>query len=128
MIPINSEMEGKIFSLYVLAELLKPQGIVSESTLDYENGFFDLQVFTGGDYYNLRLPFYAVTESLDYPGVTVRVEQPFILTQQYQNGYDEEKIGGYVDQAQLSGNINTEYMDVGKIIVKKVERLLFPGR
>lgn len=26
MIPINSEMESKIFPLHVLAELLKPQG------------------------------------------------------------------------------------------------------
>lgn len=82
----------------------------------------------GGDYY-LQISFYAVAGSLDYPNVTVRVEQPFIL-----EGYGEKEIGAAVRGAVEQSPVNAatddpdELRATGQSIEKKVERLLFPGR
>ncbi|MBP1950081.1 YugN-like family protein [Virgibacillus litoralis] len=135
MVPINSEVENKIYPLYVLEERLKPEGFVIGSNWDYEKGYFDMKIDDDGIYYFLRIPFYAVAGSLDYPGVTVRVDQPFLLAHQYQRGYDEEGAGGALrgafDQFQSPVNADAdvpdEYVETGREIMKKVERLLLPG-
>ncbi|SDQ29322.1 YugN-like family protein [Virgibacillus salinus] len=135
MVPINSEVENKIYPLYVLEERLKPEGFVIGSNWDYDKGYFDMKIDDDGIYYFLRIPFYAVAGSLDYPGVTVRVDQPFLLAHQYQRGFDEEGAGGALrgafDQFQTPVNADADvpddYVATGKEIMKKVERLLLPG-
>ncbi|MFD1040192.1 YugN family protein [Virgibacillus byunsanensis] len=134
MVPLDSEIEDKIYSLYVLEEKLKPEGFVIGSNWDYEKGFFDLKIDNKGIYYFLRIPFYAVAGSLDYPGVTVRLEKPFLLAHQYEKGYDEEGIGGAlrgsIDQFQSptdpDANVPDEYINIGKKLMQKVENLILP--
>lgn len=135
LVPLNSDIENKIYPLYVLEDLLKPEGFVIGSNWDYEKGSFDLKIDDQGVYYFLRIPFYAVAGSLDYPGVTVRVDQPFILAHQYQKGFDEEGLGGAVrgavDQFQSPVNADAdvpeEYVKIGKSFLKNIEKKLLPG-
>lgn len=74
MVPLESKIDNTMFSLYVLEELLKPEGFVIGSSWDYDSGYFDYLIDNKDTYYYLRIPFYAVAGSLDYPGVTVRVD------------------------------------------------------
>ncbi|MFC4558618.1 YugN family protein [Virgibacillus kekensis] len=135
LVPLESKIENKIYPLYVLEEMLKPQGFVIGSNWDYEKGYFDLKIDDEGVYYFLRIPFYAVAGSLDYPGVTVRVDQPFILAHEYKKGYDDEGLGGAfrgaVDQFQTPENpdaeVPEEYIHKGKNYLRDVEKLLLPG-
>ncbi|WP_188453995.1 YugN family protein [Virgibacillus oceani] len=134
MVPLESKIEQTIYPLYVLEDLLKPEGFVIGSNWDYEKGHFDYKIDDKDVYYYLRIPFYAVAGSLDYPGVTVRVEKPFLLAHEYQKGYDETGIGGAVrgafDQFQSPVNpdaeMPSEYIEIGKDLIQKVERLLIP--
>ncbi|WP_404453826.1 YugN-like family protein [Virgibacillus necropolis] len=135
MVPLDSTIEDTMFSLYVLEELLKPEGFVIGSSWDYDSGYFDYLIDNKETYYFLRIPFYAVAGSLDYPGVTVRVDKPFLLAHEYRKGVDETAeagaISGAVDQFQTPTNPDAdmppEYIDMGKDIVKKVEGLLIPS-
>ncbi|CDQ39230.1 MULTISPECIES: YugN-like family protein [Virgibacillus] len=134
MVPLESRLENKIYSLYVLEEILKPEGFVIGSNWDYDKGYFDLKMDDQGTYYFLRIPFYAVQGSLDFPGVTVRLEKPFLLGHQYQSGYDSKGSAGLVqdtfNQFQAPTDPDTEipeeYIDSGKALMKKVEDLVIP--
>ncbi|GAA0431012.1 MAG: YugN-like family protein [Bacillota bacterium] len=134
MVPLESKLENKIYSLFVLEELLKPEGFVIGSNWDYEKGFFDLKIDDQGTYYFLRIPFYAVQGSLDYPGVTVRLEKPFLLAHQYQKGYDESgsagAFQGTFNQFQAPTDPDAEvpeaYITTGKELMKRVEDLIIP--
>lgn len=135
MVPLESKIDNTMFSLYVLEELLKPEGFVIGSSWDYDSGYFDYLIDNKDTYYYLRIPFYAVAGSLDYPGVTVRVDQPFLLAHEYRKGPDDTAgsgaIQGAVDQFQSPANpdadMPSEYIDMGKDLVKKVEGLLIPS-
>lgn len=135
MVPLESRIENTMFSLYVLEELLKPEGFVIGSNWDYDSGYFDYLIDNKDSYYYLRIPFYAVAGSLDYPGVTVRVDKPFLLAHEYQEGNDDTGVAGVVsgaiDQFQAPSNPDAdmppEYISLGKDLVKKVEQLLIPG-
>ncbi|MFZ3576800.1 YugN family protein [Virgibacillus sp. DJP39] len=135
MVPIDSTIENTMFSLYVLEELLKPEGFVIGSSWDYDSGYFDYLLDNKQAYYYLRIPFYAVAGSLDYPGVTVRVDKPFLLAHEYQKGIDEKAetgaLSGAVDQFQTPTNPDAEmpheYIEMGKDLTKRVEGLLIPS-
>ncbi|MEC5424903.1 YugN family protein [Virgibacillus sp. C22-A2] len=135
MVPLDSKIEQKIYSLYVLEELLKPEGFVIGSNWDYDNGHFDLKIDDKGIYYYLRIPFYAVAGSLDYPGVTVRLEKPFLLAHQYQGENDVEgpmpgTAGSLINQFQTpidpDADVPDEYIAIGKELVQKIESLILP--
>ncbi|AIF44009.1 YugN family protein [Virgibacillus sp. SK37] len=134
MIPLDSRVENRIYPLYVLEELLKPEGYVIASNWDYDNGHFDLKIDDEGKYYYLRIPFYAVAGSLDYPGVTVRVEKPFLLAHQYEKGIDEDSRGGAFQGAfnqfqppiDADAHVPDDYVAIGKQLVEKLEQLVIP--
>ncbi len=135
LVPLDSKVEERIYPLYVLEELLKPEGYVIGANWDYDNGFFDLKVDDKGAYYFLRVPFYAVAGSLDYPGVTVRLEKPFLLAHEYEAGNDQDSrngpIQGMVNQFQTPTNpdaeVPPEYIEIGKSLVQKLEALILPS-
>ncbi|ASK62881.1 hypothetical protein CFK37_12345 [Virgibacillus phasianinus] len=135
MVPIESEIENTITSLYILEELLKPEGFTIGSSWDYDSGYFDYLLDNKDTYYYLRIPFYAVAGSLDYPGVTVRMDKPFLLAHEYKKGNDEDAgvgaIQGAFDQFQSpsnpDGDMPPEYIDMGKDMIRKVEQLIVPS-
>ncbi|WP_163971536.1 YugN family protein [Oceanobacillus halotolerans] len=135
MVPLDSVIEEKIYPLHVLEDLLKPEGFVIGSNWDYDGGHFDLKMDDQGIYYFLRIPFYAVAGSLDYPGVTVRVEKPFLLAHQYEADTDREGINGpiqgtfnqFQSPVDKDANVPDRYVYKGREILEKVEQILVPG-
>lgn len=129
MIPLHSNIQHNIYPLFVLENRLKPDGFVIGSDWDYEEGFVDLNIDDQGIKCIVRIPFYAVAGSLDYPGVTVRVNQPLILIQSYQKANEVEEASGMTDHPRLhsAAGIPDQHTKAAERIMKKVEGLLFPG-
>ncbi|SFA91606.1 YugN-like family protein [Lentibacillus halodurans] len=135
MIPLQSIIESNIYPLYVLEDRFRPGGFVVGSIWNYEEGYLELTIKDQGMNYFLRIPFYAVAGSLDYPGVTVRVEQPFLLVYN-QEQFEREGLGGTASGMlnQIQSPVNSDadipesYTKIGKKIMKKVEELLLPCR
>lgn len=68
MVTFETVLENKIFPLFVLENLLAPVGFVFEISEDQP--LFHLKL----DDAVIIIPFYAVAGSLDFPGITVRLE------------------------------------------------------
>ncbi len=134
MVPLQSNLENKTYNLYKMEEVLKPIGFVIGSNWEYDHGYFDIKLDDRGTYFFLRIPFEAIAGSLDSPGVTVRIQQPFLLGHQYEEGNDQDSrngaIQGLVNQFQTPTDPDTEipktYIDIGKECIKEVEALLTP--
>lgn len=136
MVPLQSVINQKIYSLYYLEQQLKPEGFVIGSNWDYDKGFFDLKIDDQDTYYYLRIPFHAVAGALDYPGVSVQMGEPFLLAHQYQlgndvKGHDTGLIQGAFNQFQAPENpdaeVPDEYVKIGKEILDHVESILAPS-
>ncbi|MFU0788491.1 YugN family protein [Cerasibacillus sp. JNUCC 74] len=134
MIPLESKLADRTYLLYELEKKLKPQGFVIGSNWEYDHGYFDIKLDDRGTYFFLRIPFETVAGSLDSPGVTVRLQQPFLLGHQYQRANDKDSgngaIQGLVNQFQSPTDPDTaipdQYVMMGKECLNKVEALLLP--
>ncbi|MFD1361436.1 YugN family protein [Lentibacillus salinarum] len=135
MIPLDSSICNHIYPLYVLEERLKPDGFIFASNWNYQERYVDIKIDDQGVYYALRIPFYAVSGSLDYPGVTVRIDQPFLLDRGYDNAMGPYMVGkattGEATPVPSPAFADTgtpgQPVQAGKRIMQKVERLLLPG-
>src|SRR5699024_505381 len=102
-----------------------PGGYVIESNWDYNGAYVDLKIDIRSIIFVVRIPFYAVAGSLDYPGITVRVNQPYILAYEH-----EKEISGRVMERITSYQTKqtTQSFEVAaENVKKKVEELLSPG-
>lgn len=130
MIPLNSTIENNIYPLFVLEERLKPGGDVRAVNWDYASKFVELAIEDRGAHYVLKIPFYAVKGSLNYPGITVRVDRP-LLEYCPKNNREREGtawIADTVNEPSLnSADISPELQLTGEHIMQKIEQLLLPG-
>lgn len=132
MIPVDSKLEDKVFSLQTLEENLKPLGFDIGGSWEYDKGLFDYKLTGEEGYQFLRLPFKAEEGMLDVPGVTVRLDKPFILSHQYEDGLDDHASNGTVrgafDQFQKPKDPDAEvpekYVEEGEQLVERLEDLL----
>lgn len=127
MIPIRSKIEQQIFVLYVLVDLLRPNDFIVECICQLDKGFIDLTIIEERHYYIIRIPFYAVANSLSFPGITVRVEQPqLLITSQYMTA-ETNMQGHFMLSRENIDQVGHEvYLDNGKHLIQKVEKLLLP--
>ena len=125
MIPLHSVLENRIYPLYVLEEKMMPGGYVIESNWDYNGAYVDLKIDIRSIIFVVRIPFYAVAGSLDYPGVTVWVNQPYLLAYEH-----EKEISGRGMERITSDQTNQSpqsFEAAAENVMKKVEELLSPG-
>ncbi|ALX47229.1 YugN family protein [Lentibacillus amyloliquefaciens] len=132
MIRLQSNIENTIYPLFVLEERLKPGGDIIAANWDYINEVVELTIEDQGHHYVLRIPFYAVAGSLNYPGVTVRVDQPYILDYkgETRNGRGTDE-GTSPAGSKFQSSVNLpdapELHLTGERIMRNIEQLLLPG-
>ncbi|MGG3521048.1 YugN-like family protein [Bacillus pseudomycoides] len=133
MIPIQSNLEGHTYALFKLEEVLKPLGYSIGGNWDYDKGCFDYKVDEEDGYQFLRVPFTAVEGELDVPGVVVRLDTPYLLSHVYQDELDDQvntlAVGAsgldqFAEPQDADGNIKRKYIDIGKALVKELEKHL----
>ncbi|WP_142313392.1 YugN-like family protein [Bacillus pseudomycoides] len=133
MIPIQSNLEGHTYALFKLEEVLKPLGYSIGGNWDYDKGCFDYKVDEEDGYQFLRVPFTAVEGGLDVPGVVVRLDTPYLLSHVYQDELDDQVntlaagasgLDQFAEPQDADGNIKRKYIDIGKALVKELEKHL----
>ncbi|WP_141520555.1 YugN-like family protein [Bacillus pseudomycoides] len=133
MIPIQSNLEGHTYALFKLEEVLKPLGYSIGGNWDYEKGCFDYKIDEEDGYQFLRVPFTAVEGELDVPGVVVRLGTPYLLSHVYQDELDDQVntlaagasgLDQFAEPQDADGNIKRKYIDIGKALVKELEKHL----
>ncbi|MED4653356.1 MULTISPECIES: YugN-like family protein [Bacillus] len=133
MIRIQSNLEGHTYALFKLEEVLKPLGYSIGGNWDYDKGCFDYKVDEEDGYQFLRVPFTAVEGELDVPGVVVRLDTPYLLSHVYQDELDDQvntlAVGAsgldqFAEPQDADGNIKRKYIDIGKALVKELEKHL----
>ncbi|AIK40715.1 MULTISPECIES: YugN-like family protein [Bacillus] len=133
MIPIQSNLEGHTYALFKLEEVLKPLGYSIGGNWDYDKGCFDYKVDEEDGYQFLRVPFTAVEGELDVPGVVVRLDTPYLLSHVYQDELDDQVntlaagasgLDQFAEPQDADGNIKRKYIDIGKALVKELEKHL----
>jgi len=133
LIPIQSNLEGHTYALFKLEEVLKPLGYSIGGNWDYDKGCFDYKVDEEDGYQFLRVPFTAVEGELDVPGVVVRLDTPYLLSHVYQDELDDQvntlAVGAsgldqFAEPQDADGNIKRKYIDIGKALVKELEKHL----
>ncbi|WP_141497291.1 YugN-like family protein [Bacillus pseudomycoides] len=133
MIPIQSNLEGHTYALFKLEEVLKPLGYSIGGNWDYEKGCFDYKIDEEDGYQFLRVPFTAVEGELDVPGVVVRLDTPYLLSYVYQDELDDQVntlaagasgLDQFAEPQDADGNIKRKYIDIGKALVKELEKHL----
>ncbi|EOP62713.1 MULTISPECIES: YugN-like family protein [Bacillus] len=133
MIPIQSNLEGHTYALFKLEEVLKPLGYSIGGNWDYEKGCFDYKIDEEDGYQFLRVPFTAVEGELDVPGVVVRLDTPYLLSHVYQDELDDQVntlaagasgLDQFAEPQDADGNIKRKYIDIGKALVKELEKHL----
>ncbi|RYG74511.1 hypothetical protein EU245_02620 [Lentibacillus lipolyticus] len=126
MIPLDSSLENNIYPLSVLEERFSPGSTVTQANWDYERSCIDLVMDEGGNQYVVRIPYYAVQGSLDFPGVTVRLEKPHFL-----GCYSPEPANNtHGKPSAFSADSDDRYeenREAGKKALQRVEKLLLPG-
>ncbi|CAI8816459.1 YugN-like family protein [Bacillus sp. IT-79MI2] len=133
LIPIQSNLEGHTYALFKLEEVLKPLGYSIGGNWDYEKGCFDYKIDEEDGYQFLRVPFTAVEGELDVPGVVVRLDTPYLLSHVYQDELDDQVntlaagasgLDQFAEPQDADGNIKRKYIDIGKALVKELEKHL----
>ncbi|PEO90976.1 hypothetical protein CN571_08505 [Bacillus pseudomycoides] len=133
LIPIQSNLEGHTYALFKLEEVLKPLGYSIGGNWDYDKGCFDYKVDEEDGYQFLRVPFTAVEGELDVPGVVVRLDTPYLLSHVYQDELDDQVntlaagasgLDQFAEPKDADGNIKRKYIDIGKALVKELEKHL----
>ncbi|PEE04893.1 hypothetical protein COF63_25850 [Bacillus pseudomycoides] len=133
LIRIQSNLEGHTYALFKLEEVLKPLGYSIGGNWDYDKGCFDYKVDEEDGYQFLRVPFTAVEGELDVPGVVVRLDTPYLLSHVYQDELDDQvntlAVGAsgldqFAEPQDADGNIKRKYIDIGKALVKELEKHL----
>ncbi|PEE42778.1 hypothetical protein COL91_15895 [Bacillus pseudomycoides] len=133
LIPIQSNLEGHTYALFKLEEVLKPLGYSIGGNWDYEKGCFDYKIDEEDGYQFLRVPFTAVEGELDVPGVVVRLDTPYLLSYVYQDELDDQVntlaagasgLDQFAEPQDADGNIKRKYIDIGKALVKELEKHL----
>ncbi|WP_141550049.1 YugN-like family protein [Bacillus pseudomycoides] len=133
MIPIQSNLEGHTYALFKLEEVLKPLGYSIGGNWDYDKGCFDYKVDEEDGYQFLRVPFTAVEGELDVPGVVVCLDTPYLLSHVYQDELDDQVntlaagasgLDQFAEPQDADGNIKRKYIDIGKALVKELEKHL----
>lgn len=132
MIKVPSELSGKIFGLYDLETKLKPLGYVIGGNWDYDHGSFDFKIDDKDGYQFLRVPFKAVSGSLDTDGVKVEILEPYLLSHEYEDGVDREgNIGAisasfnqFQEPKNPDGDFPNIYINYGKSLVRDIEKQL----
>ncbi|TFD95961.1 YugN family protein [Jeotgalibacillus sp. R-1-5s-1] len=128
----SSDLEGKVFPLYLLEEKLKPEGFAIGGGWDYDHGSFDYPLELEGTYVHLRLPFKPVSGELDRQEAYVEFRQPFLLAHQYQDDVDIEASSGNI-QASFNqfqspvdedATLSSAYVAEGERILRRVEDIL----
>ncbi|SFD93866.1 YugN-like family protein [Lentibacillus persicus] len=130
MIQLNSTIENNIYPLFVLEERLKPGGNVRAVNWDYASKFVQLVIEERGAHYVLKIPFYAVKGSLNYPGITVRVDRP-LLEYTPKNNREREGAAWTADTINEPSLNSADHLAglqmTGEHIMQKIEQLLLPG-
>ncbi|ABS23713.1 YugN-like family protein [Bacillus cytotoxicus] len=133
MIPIQSDLEGRLYALYQLEETLKPLGYNIGGNWEYDKGCFDYKLDEEDGYQFLRLPFTAVEGELDVPGVVVRLGTPYLLSHVYQDELDDQVnmfaagtsgLDQFAEPKDADGHIKRKYIEIGKAFVQEIERHL----
>ncbi|PEB50548.1 hypothetical protein CON65_14375 [Bacillus pseudomycoides] len=133
LILIQSDLEGRTYALFQLEETLKPLGYSIGGNWEYDNGCFDYKVDEDDGYQFLRVPFTAVEGELDRPGVVVRIETPYLLSHVYQDELDDQVntlaagtsgLDQFAEPQDADGDIKRKYIDIGKALVKELEKHL----
>jgi len=133
LIRIQSNLEGHTYALFKLEEVLKPLGYSIGGNWDYDKGCFDYKVDEEDGYQFLRVPFTAVEGELDVPGVVVRLDTPYLLSHVYQDELDDQVntlaagasgLDQFAEPQDADGNIKRKYIDIGKALVKELEKHL----
>ncbi|MBO1623647.1 YugN-like family protein [Bacillus arachidis] len=133
MIPIQSNLEGHTYALFKLEETLKPLGYSIGGNWDYDKGCFDYKIDEEEGYQFLRVPFTATEGELDVPGVVVRLDTPYLLSHVYQDELDDQVntlaagvsgVDQFAEPQDADGNIKRKYIDIGKALVKELEKHL----
>ncbi|MCW9133122.1 YugN-like family protein [Bacillus paramycoides] len=135
MIPIQSNLVGRTYALYKLEEVMKPLGYSIGGNWDYDKGCFDYKIDEEDGYQFLRVPFTAVDEELDVPGVVVRLETPYIISHVYQDELDNEvntlaagtSLDQFAEPKDPDGDVKRKYIDIGKVLVQELEKHFFNG-
>lgn len=129
---IHSKIENKTYLLYDLERKLKPLGYVIGGNWDYDHGYFDYKIDEEDGYHFLRVPFKAEDGQLDSKGVTVRLENPFVLTHVYQGGISSEADSGvftgtvsqFQEPIEKDGNVPDKILEIGRALVEELEYIL----
>jgi hypothetical protein len=130
MIPISSKLEGQVFQLYKLEQLLKPLGYVIGGGWEYERGSFDYKLADNNGYQFLRIPFEAVNGELDARGVVVRIGTPYLLSHVYEEELDDRvntftsaltSLDQFSEPKNPDGPVDQKYVDTGEALVREAE-------
>lgn len=133
LIPIQSNLEGHTYALFKLEETLKPLGYSIGGNWGYDKGCFDYKIDEEEGYQFLRVPFTATEGELDVPGVVVRLGTPYLLSHIYQDELDDQVntlaagvsgVDQFAEPQDADGNIKRKYIDIGKALVKELEKHL----
>ncbi|MBO9130634.1 YugN-like family protein [Bacillus sp. 165] len=133
MIPIKSKIEGEVFQLYKLEQLLKPLGYVIGGNWDYDKGMLDYQIDTENGYQFLRVPFEAVDGQLDSKGTVVKIGTPYVLSHEYQDNLDDNvntlaagltSLDQFSEPKNPDAKVAQKYVDIGRALVRELEETL----
>lgn len=134
LFPIQSDLEGHTYALFKLEQVLKPLGYTIGGNWDYDKGCFDYKIDEEEGYQFLRVPFTAVEGELDVEGVVVRLDQPYLLSHIYQDELDDQvntfaagvtALDQFAEPKDSDGDIKEKYIEIGKALVREVEKHLF---
>ncbi|MDC3418291.1 YugN-like family protein [Aquibacillus salsiterrae] len=133
MVPVQSQLENRVFPLYELEKQLKPLGYVVGGSWDYNEGSIDYKMADDEGYQFIRIPFKTEEGSLDAPGAIVRLGQPYVLTHKYQpdvedhadNGVFQGSVNQFQSPIDSDADVPQKYVEKGKRLIEQVEQLLF---
>lgn len=136
MIELPSKVEGTQFDLYKLEQKLKPIGFTIGGNWDYDHGAFDYKLNDEEGYHFLRIPFSAIDGQLDAHNCTVKMERPFLLAHQYQEGLDDHagvgsfsgSLNQFAEPVDKDARFPEKYVDNGKKILEQVEAVLLSNK
>ena len=137
MIPLHSELEGKVMEYPAARRELERLGFVLGGNWDYDRGSFDRPLDDRRQVW-IRLPFGVVSGELDgeaeLQDTKIRFGTPYVLRHVYEEGLDEDipfGSGGmfnqFQDPADPDAPLSSHWREMAEIVLGEAERRLENG-
>ncbi|WP_026695224.1 YugN family protein [Peribacillus kribbensis] len=133
MIPIQTKLDSRRYTLGTLKDALRPIGFVVGDNWEYDHAHLDYKVDDQqGDQPYIRIPFAALDDSLEDDRTTIKLGTPFLLEHEFKTDVDEDgNIGAaatglnqFKEPDDEDAPFPDEYKDFSLRIMEQVESAL----